>query len=150
MSGLGLGRTNMSQSGPSMDGARVPATLPHAPKRTLQQQEEVDQRGKKIPTNSTDDFFMDIDQLMGLSSTEDPRLTSIPEEDATFAALSQGWEGLFHETPMAPIYTANGGTGLNYHGHVSAAMLDDRWSSFMHDYGVLNAPRIGPASYHRR
>jgi hypothetical protein len=57
---------------------------------------------------------------------------------ATFAELSGGWDGLFHEVPQ-PSY---GYTSTSM-SHVmqpfgETAMLDDRWASFMHNYNILN------------
>ena len=61
---------------------------------------------------------------------------------ATFSDLSGGWDGLFHEIPQ-PSYAF----GSSTHSHSprpsgEGAMLDDRWSSFMHNYNILEeSPR---------
>lgn len=85
-------------------------------------------------------------QRSGVSPThnQSPPLSYTSDGRATFADLSQGWDGLFHETPSlapgmsylqpAPSYPVNNGYG-------EGAMLDDRWSSFMHNYSILNDPR---------
>lgn len=57
---------------------------------------------------------------------------------ATFADLTGGWDGLFHEVPQP----CHGNFGVQYPAHESGegAMLDDRWSSFMHNYSILAQP----------
>ncbi|KAF8653676.1 hypothetical protein AX16_003827 [Volvariella volvacea WC 439] len=71
----------------------------------------------------------------------------------TFADLSGGWDGLFREVP-APTFgmqAAPASSGrqehLNplYQQHPvgEGGMIDDRWSSFMHNYGIVSADSSG-------
>lgn len=57
---------------------------------------------------------------------------------ATFADLSGGWDGLFHEVP-GPSYGLATNSNTTYHAQQSGdgVMVDDRWSSFMHNYSIL-------------
>ncbi|GLB35003.1 putative fungal specific transcription factor [Lyophyllum shimeji] len=58
---------------------------------------------------------------------------------ATFADLSGGWDGLFHEVPQASqALAANVGSPYSVPGSVEGPMLDDRWSAFMHNYNILS------------
>ncbi|KAF9467158.1 hypothetical protein BDZ94DRAFT_1305645 [Collybia nuda] len=68
---------------------------------------------------------------------------------ATFADLSGGWDGLFHEVP-GPSYGLSTNTNPTYPVQQSGngIMLDDRWSSFMHNYSIL-AESGQPANHHR-
>ncbi|KAJ7594047.1 hypothetical protein C8J56DRAFT_426624 [Mycena floridula] len=70
-----------------------------------------------------------------------PDLYSNPNAmgQTTFADLSQGWPGMFHETPVIPAHGVQFDAAFvsgNYSG--DSAMLDDRWSSFMHNYNLDN------------
>jgi len=59
---------------------------------------------------------------------------------ATFADLSGGWDGLFHEVPQPSYgYTTNP-TPHAVRPSGEGAMLDDRWTSFMHNYNILTEP----------
>ncbi|KAF5384413.1 hypothetical protein D9615_003300 [Tricholomella constricta] len=60
---------------------------------------------------------------------------------ATFADLSGGWDGLFHEVPQ-PSHGLPGTSRSPYPPPESGegAMLEDRWSSFMHNYSILTEP----------
>ncbi|KAK0205495.1 hypothetical protein DFS33DRAFT_1328864 [Desarmillaria ectypa] len=67
-----------------------------------------------------------------------------PEHQMTFADLSAGWDGLFHETPcpQALLYNTSSPQADYPPLNMSEpAMLDDRWSHFMHKYGILDDPR---------
>ncbi len=67
-----------------------------------------------------------------------------PEHQTTFADLSAGWDGLFHEmpAPQALLYTTSSSQADYPPLSMSEpAMLDDRWSYFMHSYGILDDPR---------
>ncbi|KAG6864818.1 hypothetical protein C0991_006939 [Blastosporella zonata] len=71
------------------------------------------------------------------------RQTNQRSPRATFADLSGGWDGLFHEVPrpsrgVPPQGTMNSPYPALESG--DAAMLDDRWSSFMHSYNILEDP----------
>ncbi|RDB23841.1 putative transcriptional regulatory protein C1F7.11c [Hypsizygus marmoreus] len=59
---------------------------------------------------------------------------SLDNLQATFADLSGGWEGLFYEIPQPP------GNSSSIQGSGEGAMLDDRWTSFMHNYSILTEP----------
>lgn len=59
----------------------------------------------------------------------------------TFADLSAGWGGLFHEVPQASHgLPGNPGSPYSTAESVEGTMLDDRWSSFMHNYSILTEP----------
>ncbi|KAG7445199.1 uncharacterized protein BT62DRAFT_933002 [Guyanagaster necrorhizus] len=69
-----------------------------------------------------------------------------PEHPTTFADLSAGWDGLFHEMPgpQALLYNTSTSTSQTDYPTLNMnepAMLDDRWSYFMHNYGILDDPR---------
>jgi len=70
----------------------------------------------------------------GSSSALNEPLTQPPEtclhSQATFADLSGGWNGLFHEVPQPSGVTCSSYNASN------ASMLDDRWSCFMHNYNI--------------
>lgn len=58
----------------------------------------------------------------------------------TFADLSGGWDGMFYEVP-APSYGVQDGLGVaqpHQQPVGEGAMVDDRWLSFMHNYGILS------------
>jgi hypothetical protein len=59
---------------------------------------------------------------------------------ATFADLSGGWDGLFHEVPQ-PSYTFTT-TSHTMQPSGEGTMLDDRWGSFMHNYSILMEPSL--------
>lgn len=74
----------------------------------------------------------------------DPRVDTPQQYDynhTTFADLSGGWDGLFHEVPR-PAYETRSNSGprqsVNPIASGEGAMLDDKWSSFMHNYGILS------------
>ncbi|KIY70219.1 hypothetical protein CYLTODRAFT_371322 [Cylindrobasidium torrendii FP15055 ss-10] len=84
----------------------------------------------------------------------------------TFADLTQGWDGLFHETSVGPgmglgfgggggrIGPGHGmgdGTGIGGGLRVGTGinadeMMDDRWVNFMNNYGIMSEP--GPRHSH--
>jgi hypothetical protein len=68
---------------------------------------------------------------------------------ATFADLSGGWDGLFHEVP-GPSYGLATNSNPTYPPQQSGdgVMLDDRWSSFMHNYSIL-AESEQPVNQHQ-
>lgn len=60
---------------------------------------------------------------------------------ATFADLSGGWDGLFHEVPgPSSGFATNSNPAYPAQQTGDAVMLDDRWSSFMHSYSILAEP----------
>lgn len=69
-------------------------------------------------------------------------IVNLPENlQRTFADLSGGWNGLFHEIPRPSHGLPLHPTGNQpVHPTGSGAMLDDKWSSFMHNYGILEDP----------
>ncbi|KAG5639732.1 hypothetical protein H0H81_000012 [Sphagnurus paluster] len=56
---------------------------------------------------------------------------------ATFADLSGGWDGMFHEVPQPAASLPGGSNALCLLSDSGDAMLDDRWSFFMHNYSIL-------------
>ncbi|KAK0484537.1 hypothetical protein IW261DRAFT_1457256 [Armillaria novae-zelandiae] len=67
-----------------------------------------------------------------------------PEHQTTFADLSAGWDGLFHEMPGPQALLYNTSASQTDYPPLSVnepAMLDDRWSYFMHSYGILDDSR---------
>lgn len=73
-----------------------------------------------------------------------PSLQSSAAHLTTFADLSHGWDGMFHETPAPQAqYTA----GLSPHvvPSMGGQMLDDRWLYFMNHYDILSDPRMPPS-----
>ncbi|KAG6816394.1 hypothetical protein H0H87_006306 [Tephrocybe sp. NHM501043] len=57
----------------------------------------------------------------------------------TFADLSGGWDGLFHEVPQ-PSRARSTGSPYPALESGDVTMLDDRWASFMHTYNILDEP----------
>lgn len=69
---------------------------------------------------------------------------TLPDNDldhfrATFADLSGGWDGLFHEVPQ-PSYGFASTATSHMQPSGEGTMLDDRWASFMHNYNILTDP----------
>lgn len=56
------------------------------------------------------------------------------------ADLSIGWEGLYREIPEPSYGSGTGDSGAMHTANSlgEGFMLDDRWSSFMHHYGILS------------
>ncbi|KAF9034692.1 hypothetical protein BDZ89DRAFT_1062420 [Hymenopellis radicata] len=83
------------------------------------------------------------------TSTVLPPLSSFHATDhlTTFADLSHGWDGMFHETSApysSAMYSsmpaqATNNVGMNVMGN---QMLDDRWLYFMNNYDILSDPRL--------
>lgn len=55
----------------------------------------------------------------------------------TFSDLTQGWGGLFHETPAQSSAYLHA-DAPPFHAPVGSQMMDDRWIYFMNNYGILN------------
>lgn len=64
----------------------------------------------------------------------------LDSHQATFADLSGGWDGLFHEVPQPSYTSAPTSTSHTMQLSGDGAMLDDRWASFMHNYSILTDP----------
>lgn len=63
----------------------------------------------------------------------------------TFADLSGGWGGMFHEVTGSYGQQMPSLTPQSYQTPIGeGGMLDDRWSSFMHHYGVVSQPPMSP------
>ena len=65
----------------------------------------------------------------------------LANRQATFADLTGGWDGLFHEVPQSTFGSAPSFAG-SYSAQLASesAMLDDHWISFMHNYSILEDP----------
>ncbi|KAG6906781.1 hypothetical protein DXG01_012146 [Tephrocybe rancida] len=85
-----------------------------------------------------------VERPAGSSHDHNPYVQHQPDLRATFADLSGGWNGLFHEVPQPSHSVAQEGVGSPYPALESGdgAMLDDRWSSFMHNYNIIQEPYL--------
>jgi hypothetical protein len=59
---------------------------------------------------------------------------------ATFADLSGGWNGFFHEVPQSSYGFASTSSPHHMQPSGEGSMLDDRWTSFMHNYNIMAVP----------
>ncbi len=83
------------------------------------------------------------------SSSLLPPLSSFHATDhlTTFADLSHGWDGMFHETSAPYSSSMYGSTPAQATNAVNTnimgnQMLDDRWLYFMNNYDILSDPRL--------
>ncbi|KNZ81115.1 hypothetical protein J132_03107 [Termitomyces sp. J132] len=88
-------------------------------------------------TSSSADEALDSQVQDHTRYRSDPR-----NENVTFADLSGGWDGLFHGAPQPNSRHLPGNSSSPYPILESGdgTMLDDRWSSFMHNYNILREP----------
>ncbi|KAF8077998.1 hypothetical protein FPV67DRAFT_26495 [Lyophyllum atratum] len=121
------GRTRLVSTLPSL---ALPSSKAKSNARTIQQ--------PLRPACPTEQQFSLDGVLHQNSPLADRHLGNL---QATFADLSGGWDGLFHEVPQ-PSHGFPGNPGSPYPaaGLGEGVMLDDRWSSFMHHYSILAEP----------
>jgi hypothetical protein len=90
------------------------------------------------PSGSLDHHLLPHEPLASKPlSLPDNYLDNFP---ATFADLSGGWDGLFHEVSQSSYGFPSTSTSHTMQPSGEGAMLDDRWAAFMHNYSILTDP----------